>query len=59
MREHDAWIVYRAQAGACARRCDVVIPPELPAEELAIYLDDLFHELAGFGQEVELMPGSQ
>lgn len=30
-----------------------------PAEELAIYLDDLFHELAGFGQEVELMPGSQ
>jgi len=52
MREHDAWIVYRAQAGACARRCDVVIPPELPAEELAICLDDLFHELAGFGQEV-------
>jgi hypothetical protein len=32
-----------------------MIPPSLQPEEIAIYLDDLFHELAGRGQAVRLL----
>lgn len=58
LREHDAWVVYRAASGKRVALNDIVIPPEVPGKELAIYLDDLFHELAGFGQEVEQLPDS-
>jgi hypothetical protein len=34
---------------------DVVIPPDVPADELATYLDDIFHEYAGPGDNVEPM----
>jgi pimeloyl-ACP methyl ester carboxylesterase len=55
-REHQAWIVYRAELGKRTVFEDVVIPPDLPAHELAIYLDDIFHEFAGHGEAVELVP---
>lgn len=58
LREDSAWIAYRIEGGKRARLDEVVVPPELEAGELAVYLDDLFHELAGFGQEVERMPDS-
>jgi len=35
---------------------DVVIPSSLVAEDLATYLDDIFHELAEFGENIEVMP---
>lgn len=56
LREDGAWVAYRIDGGKRARLEEVVVPPELQADELAVYLDDLFHELAGFGQEVERMP---
>jgi hypothetical protein len=34
---------------------DIVIPPTLESDEVATYLDDIFHELAGQGQRVELL----
>jgi hypothetical protein len=52
-RENDAWIVYRAELGKRTRLHDVIIPPELAAQEIATYLDDVFHEYAGIGQTVE------
>jgi hypothetical protein len=52
-RENEAWIVYRAELGKRTRLHDVIIPPELAAQEIAIYLDDVFHEYAGIGQTVE------
>jgi hypothetical protein len=52
-RENAAWIVYRAELGKRARLNDVIIPPEVAAEEIATYLDDVFHEYAGIGQTVE------
>ena len=55
LRANDAWIVYRAEMGKRATLNDVVIPPQLEANEIAIYLDDIFHELAGVGQGVELI----
>jgi hypothetical protein len=55
-REDDAWVVYRAESGKRTRFEDIVIPPDLPAEDLATYLDDIFHEYAKHGECVEAMP---
>lgn len=55
-RENDSWIVYRSELGKRTRLNDVVIPPNLVAQELATYLDDIFHEFAQFGENVEMMP---
>ena len=52
-RENDAWAVYRISPGKSLRVDDVVLPPDLPEAELATFLDDLFHELAGPGDSVE------
>ena len=54
-REDASWIVYRSEAGKRAVLHDVVVPPDLLPDEIAIYLDDIFHELAGFGGRVELI----
>jgi hypothetical protein len=54
-RENDAWIAYRAENGKRARLHDVVLPSDLEAHDIAIYLDDIFHEYAGIGQTVELI----
>lgn len=55
-REHDAWAVYRADQGKRMPFEDLVIPPEVPAEDLATYLDDIFHEYARHGDAVEALP---
>ena len=55
-RQHDSWIAYRSESGNRVMLNDVVIPAELDESELAIYLDDLFHEFAGHGQCVVRLP---
>lgn len=55
-REHDAWIVYRAELGKRTVMEDAVLPPDLAAHEIAIHLDDIFHEFAGPGDTVDAMP---
>jgi hypothetical protein len=55
-RENESWAVYRAELGKRMRLHDVVIPPNLAAQELAAYLDDIFHEFAKLGENVEAMP---
>jgi hypothetical protein len=52
-RENDSWEVYRVEPGKHAALHDVVIPPTLQTEEVATYLDDIFHELSGRGQCIE------
>jgi len=52
-RENDVWAVYRSESGKRRRLNDVVVPPDLVADELAIYLDDVFHEFARPGEHVE------
>jgi hypothetical protein len=54
-RESELWTVYRSEMGKRAQLNDVVIPSDLEASEIAVYLDDIFHEFAGIGQCVELM----
>jgi hypothetical protein len=56
-RENDAWEVYRLELGKRANLHDVVIPATLDAEEIIVYLDDIFHELAGLGQNIEQIGG--
>ena len=55
-RENEFWIVYRSGLGKRARLNNVVIPSNLVAQDLATYLDDIFHEFAKFGENVEVMP---
>ena len=55
-RENAAWAVYRTESGKRALLNDVVIPPDLQTNDIAIYLDDIFHEFAGIGQCVEQVP---
>ncbi len=44
-RNDGQWHLYKESAtGIRARVYDVVIPPELNANELARYLDDIYHE---------------
>jgi hypothetical protein len=52
-REGEAWIVYRAELGKRTKLHDVIVPADMAAEEIATYLDDVFHEYAGIGQTVE------
>lgn len=52
-RENDAWVAYRTEMGKRVPLHDVVIPSDIKADDIAIHLDDIFHELAGIGQCVE------
>lgn len=55
-RENDAWAVYRIELGRRVKANDLIIPNGLEASEIAIFLDDMFHELSGPGQRVRLLP---
>lgn len=52
-RENELWVVYRVEPGKRVSLNDIVIPSGIAADEVAIYLDDIFHEFAGIGQSVE------
>lgn len=52
-RENDFWVIYRPEPGKRVRVNDCVIPSTLEADEIATYLDDIYHELAGPGQRVD------
>ncbi|MGZ5123421.1 MAG: DUF7661 family protein [Burkholderiales bacterium] len=53
--ENDSWIAYRTGLGTRARDSSIIIPESLAPEELASYLDDLFHELSGPGQTIRAL----
>lgn len=55
-RENGEWVVYRAESGKRTRLNDVMIPADVRAPEIATWLDDVFHEYAGIGQNVEQLP---
>lgn len=45
-RGDAGWLVYRSESGKRVPAEDVVIPADVAAEDLAAYLDDLYHELS-------------
>jgi hypothetical protein len=55
VREDDSWAVYRLAPGKRIRAGDLIIPPEVQPNEVATYLDDLFHESAVPGKSVRLL----
>jgi len=53
VRRSDAgWEAYRETAGKRVRADDIVLPPDLAADEIADYLDDLLHELSPPGGRI-------
>jgi hypothetical protein len=52
VRDGDKWSVFNLDAGKRVLLKDVVIPTEVQENEVATYLDDLFHELAKPGQSI-------
>jgi len=55
-RENEAWVVYRLDLGKRVKANNLIIPSTLEANEIATFLDDIFHELSGPGQGVKLLP---
>lgn len=55
LRESDSWVAYRVGLGTRIRDVNVVIPSSLAPDEIAGYVDDLFHELCGPGQAVRVV----
>lgn len=55
-RENEGWAAYRAEHGKRVPLEELVIPPDVTEDELATYLDDVYHEFAGCGDEVERLP---
>lgn len=51
-REHDAWTIHRLESGKRVRMDELVIPGHLAEDEIVIYLDDIFHELARPGRDI-------
>jgi hypothetical protein len=55
-READRWIAYRISLGTRVRITGIAIPADLQTpEEIARYLDDLYHEAARPGQSVSVI----
>jgi len=56
-REGGAWAAYRPGAGTRVPMADLVIPAHLASADLVTYLDDVYHEYAGIGDEIAALPG--
>jgi hypothetical protein len=54
-REDDSWMVYRSELGKRILLNDVIVPRDLGVDDLVTYLDDIFHEFARLGENVEVM----
>lgn len=56
--EIDHWAAYRIAPGKRVKVSGLVIPAEIQtAEEIARYLDDLYHEAATPGRSVSVIAG--
>jgi hypothetical protein len=56
VREGDRWVAYNVAEGKRVRLDALVIPASLGEDELATYLDDLYHEAAKPGRVVRRIP---
>ncbi|MBL0311517.1 MAG: hypothetical protein IPP78_02150 [Holophagaceae bacterium] len=55
-RENDYWVVYTLGEGKRVKASDVFIPNHLQETQIPVFLDDLFHELSGPGDRIEVVP---
>lgn len=52
-RENNAWAIYRLELGKRRKMDDIVIPATLEVGAIAMFLDDIFHELSGPGDSIK------
>jgi len=55
VREAGGWAVYQLDLGKRSREDAFVIPPALTADEIASFLNDMYHELARPGEFVRVL----
>lgn len=55
-RKNDNWDVYTLGEGRRVKASDVFIPNHLQATQIPVFLDDLFHEISGPGDRIEVVP---
>ncbi|GLQ52536.1 hypothetical protein ACFFJT_10845 [Dyella flava] len=55
-REGGAWVIYRIADGKRVLSNDFVIPSDLEEAEIPQFLDDVFHELSGPDDRVDVVP---
>ena len=55
-REHGAWTAWRSELGKRSPLHDLIIPAQLAEDDIAVYLDNVFHEYASPGQAVRRIP---
>lgn len=54
-RDRDSWVVYRVGNGTRIPDRGIVIPAGTEPNKIQIFLDDIFHELAGPNTTVDLI----
>ena len=54
-REGDAWVAYRIEPGKRIRIPELGIPAILEAGEIAMFLDDLYHEMSQPGETILIL----
>lgn len=52
VREGDAWVAYMIEPGKRIKMPEIGIPGILEPSEIAMFLDDLFHEKSRPGQTI-------
>ena len=52
VRENDRWVTYRLGFGKRRKMSDFAIPSSMRPDELAVYLDDILHELGRPGSTI-------
>ena len=55
-RENDTWVVYSLGEGKRLKANDIFIPDHIQETQIPVFLDDLFHELSGPGDRIEVVP---
>lgn len=55
VREGDRWAAFRLDCGKRMRLPELAIPAHLEEQEIAEFLDDLYHEASKPGQSVRVL----
>jgi hypothetical protein len=54
-RKGDAWVVYRLVDGLRVPSHDLVIPSDIEEAGISQFLDDIFHELSGPDDRIDVL----
>lgn len=56
VREGESWTAYQLEPGKRIALHDFSIPAWMSTDEIAVYLDDIYHEMGGPGDVVRAIP---